>query len=82
LWPGNLFAWELFQKLSGQVITGGMGDILGIKFEAIESLFNIYGIMDNEERLILFEKITSIDEVRIRMRSDEIRSNMKSKKSK
>jgi hypothetical protein len=62
----NQFAWELYQKCSGQVIVAGMGDVLGIKFEAIDFIFNLYCIDDPEERRFLFEKIQIIDIIRLK----------------
>ena len=44
----------------------GMGEVLGIKFEAIEFLLNLYGIDDLEERRFLFEKIQIIDIIRMK----------------
>ena len=66
LWVSNQFAWELYQKCSGQVIVAGMGDVLGIKFEAIEFLFNLYDIDDRDEKRLLFQKIQIIDILRLR----------------
>lgn len=66
LWLSNRFAWELFQKCANQVIVAGMGDVLGIKFEAIEFLLNLYGVEDLESRRELFEKIQIIDTIRSR----------------
>lgn len=43
-----------------------MGDVLGIKFEAIEFLLDLYGIDDLEERRFLFEKIQIIDIIRMK----------------
>ncbi len=42
-----------------------MGDILGIKFEAIDFLFDLYNIKDRDEKLILFDKIMTIDRIRV-----------------
>jgi hypothetical protein len=61
---------------SSQVIVAGMGDVLGIKFEAIEFLFDLFEIDDNDERRLLFEKIQNIDIIRLkssRNRSETIR---------
>lgn len=66
LMPGNYFAWQLYQKCSSQVIVAGMGDILGIKFEAIDFLFNLYKINNRYERKILFEKIQLVDSIRLK----------------
>jgi len=66
----------LFELVSGQVIVAGMGDILGIKFEAIEFIFNLYQIEDIYERQDLFEKIVAIDSVRLGVIRDEMKSNM------
>lgn len=65
LYQSNAFAWQLFQECSSQVIVAGMGDILGIRFEAIDFLFDLYNIKDEWERECLFEKIMTIDRVRI-----------------
>lgn len=71
----------MYQKCSGQVIVAGMGDILGIKFEAIEFVFDIYEIDDREERRILFEKIQTIDIIRLK-NSKTAKGNVTSHKTK
>lgn len=83
LWIGNHLVWDLYQQVSGQVIVAGMGDVLGIKFEAIQFIFDLYGIMDRDEKLDLFNKILAIDSVRMKIRSETIMNNMnQSKKGK
>lgn len=82
LWVANHYAWELYQKVAGQVIVAGMGDVLGIKFEAIQFLFDIYGIIDKEERLELFEKIQIIDTARMQARSEQLINKQNSDKTK
>lgn len=64
LFQSNIFAWQLFQECSGQVITTGFGDILGIKFEAIDFLFDLYNIKGEWERQCLFEKLMVVDRIR------------------
>lgn len=49
--------------LRNQVIVAGMGDVLGINHLAIHAIFGLYGITDQVERQILFEKILAVDEV-------------------
>jgi hypothetical protein len=51
---------------ASQVIVAGMGDVLGIKFEAIDFIFNLYDITDIEEKRFLFEKIQIIDIIRLK----------------
>jgi hypothetical protein len=82
LWACNHFAWQLYQEVSGQVIVAGMGDILGIKFEAIAFLFDIYMINDYYERQDLYQKIVAVDAVRMNIRNIEMKKNMVSKKAK
>ena len=58
-----------------------MGEIIGINFSAIQFIFDLYGILDSELRVELFEKILEIDSVRTRRRSDQIaREREQSKK--
>ena len=64
--PKNRFVWTLFNKLSGQVIVAGMGECLGIKFEAIDFLFDLYKINKRYERKILFDKLQLIDSIRMK----------------
>jgi len=71
----NHLAWELFQKISGQVIVAGMGDILGIRFEAIAFILDFYEIYDSETRHDVFEKILAIDSVRIKFRNQDLIKN-------
>lgn len=65
LWASNIYAWQLFQECSNQVIVAGMGDVLGISFSAIDFIFNLYKIEDEWDRQCLFEKIMTVDRVRI-----------------
>lgn len=65
LWQSNTFAWQLFQECSSQVITAGMGEILGIDYSAIDFLFRLYKIEDEWYKQCLFEKIITIDRVRV-----------------
>lgn len=82
LFKTNIFAWELWQKLSGQVIVAGMGEPLGIRFEAINFIFDLYGIEDQSYKEDLFEKILLIDSVRMGYKSQELirRKQTKDKK--
>jgi len=69
-------------KLGGQVVVAGMGEVLGIRFEAIESILNIYGIEDPEKRVEIFEKIVIIDSVRMKFKSQELLSKKEADKNK
>lgn len=60
-----MLAWQLFQECASQVNVAGMGDILGIRFEAVDFLFDLYNIRDRDERVRLFEKIMTIDRIRV-----------------
>ena len=83
LWKTNIFAWELWQKLSGQVIVAGMGEPLGIKFDAIGFIFDLYGIEDQLFKEDLFEKILIIDGVRMAYKTQELikhKNKVKAKK--
>jgi len=80
LWVSNSFTWEMFSKVSGQVIVAGMGEPIGIKFEAIQFLFELYNVPD-DERIDIFEKIMAIDTVRMNYRKQElIKQKSKAKK--
>jgi hypothetical protein len=52
-----------------------MGDILGIRFEAIEFILELYEIFDADQRRDIFEKIQIIDEKRLQERSKQIAIN-------
>lgn len=78
----NHYAWELYLTLSGQVIIAGMGEPLGINYLAIQFIFDLYEITDSETRQLLFEKIRAIDDVRCKERSQQIRKQLESAKSK
>lgn len=82
LWVSNFFAWELYQKLSGQVIVAGMGEILGINFLAIGFIFDLYEVDDQIEKQVLFEKILAIDTVRCKERSQQMQKQANAAKSK
>ena len=61
-----------------------MGDVLGISFSAIDFIFNLYKIEDGWDRQCLFEKIMTVDRVRInnmRIKADREREQMKQKNS-
>lgn len=71
---GNHLAWDIYNQCSSQVIVAGMGEVLGIKFEAIQFIFDIYEIKNAETRRDIFEKITLIDTIRIKAKNGEIRA--------
>jgi len=70
----NHLAWELFQKVSGQMIVAGMGEPLGINFLAIDFILDIYGILKRDKRREMFDKIILFDSIRLRKRSEQISS--------
>ena len=82
LWISNHLAWEFFQLLSGQVNTAGMGEIIGIKFEAISFVFDIYQISDALQKRELFEKIILIDQIRMEFRMKEHKQEDNMRKAK
>jgi len=56
-----------------------MGQPLGILFSSILALFDIYGIIEGELRIEIFEKIQKIDEIRLRSMSGETIGKNKAK---
>jgi hypothetical protein len=54
-----------------------MGQPLGIYFSSILAIFDIYGIIDIDERRELFEKIQLIDKVRLKISSQDWKTNNK-----
>jgi len=60
--------WSLYQKISNQVIVAGMGEVLGVKFEAIQFILDLYCINEIELRRDIFEKILKIDEIKLKKR--------------
>lgn len=81
LFISNHLAWDFYNKLAGQVIVAGMGEVLGIRFEAIEAILNIYRIEDPQIRVELFEKISIIDGVRMKFKSQELLSKSQQSKN-
>lgn len=81
LWPSNAFIWEMYTKVSGQVIVAGMGEVLGIKFEAIQFLFDLYEL-PQETRLETFEKILAIDAVKMKFRTEQVMKSIQNSKKK
>jgi hypothetical protein len=69
---GNMFVWSLYEKVMGQVIVAGMGEPLGIRFDAIEFIFDLYEVTDTYDRQEYFEKIQKIDSVRLGYRKKEL----------
>ena len=80
LFISNQFAWDLYEKLIGQVIVAGMGDILGVKFEAIQFIFEVYQVKEPFYRQDLFEKILLIDSVRLGLINADLKKNKSKKK--
>jgi len=56
----NVQVWELYQVLSGQLIIGGMGTIIGLNFPAIHFVFEVYDI-PRELWMTYFERLIVID---------------------
>ena len=54
LLPVNNEAILVFSLTRGQVITAGMGDVIGLNFMAVDFIMNLYGI---EDRRRVFEKV-------------------------
>lgn len=66
LWYSNHLPMEMYQKIQNQVIVAGMGEPLGLNQQAIINILDIYGIMDIEERKVIFDKILAIDNIRMK----------------
>jgi len=49
-----------------------MGQPIGILFQSILALFDIYGIIDIDERREIFEKIQIVDHIRLKSASSEL----------
>ena len=45
-----------------------MGEVLGVKFEAIQFILDLYCINEIELRRDIFEKILKIDEIKLKKR--------------
>jgi len=52
--PRNREAWRIYQTAQTQVVTAGMGDVIGINFNALEFVMELYGV---ENRRECFEKV-------------------------
>lgn len=68
----NSYVMELYQKCAHQQIVAGMGQPIGIMFTSILALFDIYDIIDKDDRRELFEKIQLIDEIRLKQATSDI----------
>lgn len=49
-----------------------MGQPIGILFQSILALFDIYGIIDIDERREIFEKIQIVDHIRLKSAASEL----------
>ena len=56
LWKENELVFELFQRLKWQVILSPMGEPIALNYQAMETVFNWYGI-PTDEKLELAEKV-------------------------
>lgn len=72
----------MYEKLSSQVIVAGMGEALGIKFEAIDFIFNLYEITDTHEKQDYFEKIQLIDSIKLNYKRKELIKKQQETKNK
>lgn len=52
--PANIEAWRIYQIAQSQVITAGMGDIIGIDFRGLDFVMELYGVTN---RRAVFEKV-------------------------
>lgn len=49
IWPENVEIITAFLRLQTQWIVGAMGGVIGLNYQAVESLFNILGISEREK---------------------------------
>jgi len=68
----NQYVLSLYHKVAGQQIVAGMGQPIGIIYQSILAIFDIYVIVNREERRELFEKITIIDAIRLKSSNSEL----------
>ena len=68
----NQYVLSLYHKVAGQQIVAGMGQPIGIIYQSILAIFDIYDIVNREERRELFEKITIIDSIRLKHSNSEL----------
>jgi len=68
----NGYIFDLYQKCAHQQIMAGMGQPIGIIFQSILALFDIYGIIDTYERREIFEKIQIIDHIRLKAAASDL----------
>ena len=81
LWYSNHIAMEIFNKIQNQLIIAGMGEPIGLNQQAIINIMDIYDIRDIEERRVLFDKILTIDNIRMAKLLEKKKSkNTKDKK--
>lgn len=52
--PHNQDAWRIFQIVQTQVVTAGMGDVIGVDFNALNFVMELYDIDNRRE---CFEKV-------------------------
>jgi len=65
LWYSNHIAMELFNKIQNQLIIAGMGEPIGLNHQAIINILDIYDIKNVDERKVLFDKILTMDNLRM-----------------
>ena len=65
LWYSNHLAMELFNKIQNQLIIAGMGEPIGLNHQAIINILDIYDIKNVDERKVLFDKIITMDNLRM-----------------
>lgn len=64
LLPENFTAWEVFQRTYSQVLTVGMGEVIGVNISAVVMVMDIMQI-DVKDRAELFDKVTAAHSIYI-----------------
>ncbi|MDD5353029.1 MAG: DUF1799 domain-containing protein [Candidatus Omnitrophica bacterium] len=55
--PANQDALRIYALVSNQVIIGGMGDIIGLNYNAVKFIMDLYGIENQRD---CFERVVHI----------------------
>lgn len=66
----NRIAWEVYQRCWNQVVTVGMGEVIGLHIPALYLLMDTLRVPD-EDRLALLDKLTLLHDTFFPVRKKE-----------
>jgi hypothetical protein len=69
LFPENVLAWELYTRCWNQIITVGMGEVIGLNILAVYRLMESAGVHKDDE-LRMLDKLLAMHDVSFKLKDN------------